>query len=186
MRNSPQTLIGAVREAVSTWRKRERLGIAAVVECIVDTHNRLELDLVTEITFESDRDAFRRMQTNGDRVMRWLDDETKHSNLLPANFLPSILAALPEDLRIECVNRFLSPALMTVHPIVRIESNETITHALQGVAKEGSEATCAMAALVDGATKDELIAAQRELTESMAASERALKTVNAMLVQTNG
>lgn len=77
MRNTPQTLISAVREAVSTWRKRERLGIAAVVENIVETHNRLGLDVVTELTFESDRDAHRRMQTNGDRVMRWLDDETK-------------------------------------------------------------------------------------------------------------
>lgn len=186
MRNSPQTLIGAVREAVSTWRKRERLGIAAVVECIVETHNRLGLDIVTELTFESDRDAFRRMQTNGDRVMRWLDDETKHTNHLPANFLPSILAALPEDLRIECVNRFLAPAALMVRPVVQVGSKESIAHTLQEVAKESSEATCAIAALVDGATQDELIVAQRELTESMAASERALKTVSAMLNSSQG
>lgn len=180
MRNTPQTLISAVREAVSTWRKRERLGIAAVVENIVETHNRLGLDVVTELTFESDRDAHRRMQTNGDRVMRWLDDETKANNHLPANFLPSVLAALPLDLRIECVDRFLLPAGLSVRPIDG-GGNATVTQTLQAFAKESGEATCAIAALVDGATPAELAVAQRELTESMAAAERALGMVESML-----
>lgn len=40
------------------------------------------------------------MKVNADRVFRWLDDGTKDTNLVPANFVPSILAALPTDLKV--------------------------------------------------------------------------------------
>ena len=114
MRRRPQTLIAMVRDAVEEWRKRERLSISSVVQCIVEVHERLGLDVVTDTHFDSDKDTMRRMLTNGERVYRWLDDVTKHKNLLPANFLPSILAALPMDLRIECVNHILQPAALSV------------------------------------------------------------------------
>lgn len=181
MRNRPQTLISSVREAVDTWRKRDRMSIAAVVDSIVEVHCRLGQDALTEISFDSDSDTHRRMQSNGDRVMRWLDDVTKHSNHLPSNFLPSIIAALPLDLRIECVDRFLMPAGLSVRSIEVVEV-PSVAHVLQSVAKESGEATSAVAALVDGATHDELVSAQRELTESAAATAAALRMVESMMV----
>ncbi|QRM19546.1 hypothetical protein GBK02_09100 [Dechloromonas sp. TW-R-39-2] len=182
MRDRPQTLISTVRDAVDAWRKRERMSIAAVVESIVEVHCRLGQDALTEITFESDSDAHRRMQSNGDRVMRWLDDVTKHSNHLPANFLPSVIAALPMDLRIECVNRILLPTALSVRAIETVDV-PSVAHVLQAVAKESGEATSAVAALIDGATKDELVCAQRELTEASAATATALAMVESLMLR---
>lgn len=183
MRSRPQTLIATVRDAVEAWRKRERLSIASVVQIIVETHERLGLDVVTELHFDSDRDAARRMQTNGERVYRWLDDVTKHNNFLPANFLPSILAALPMDLRIECVDHILQPAALSVREVGGAEAG-SVGAVLQRVAKETGEATSAIAALIDGATPVELANAQREITEAMASQEIALNLVESMMSAT--
>ena len=181
MRGRPQTLTAIVREAVEAWRKRERWSIATVVQCIVEAHERIGADVLTELRFDSDRDAVRRMQTNGERVYRWLDDVTKHSNYLPPNFLPSIMAALPMDLRIECADRFLFAAGLAVRPLEGECGHKSVVTALQVVAKESGEATAAVAALVDGATPEELRVAQRELTESIAAQQSALSDVESMM-----
>lgn len=180
MRRRPQTLIAMVRDAVEEWRKRERLSISSVVQCIVEVHERLGLDVVTDTHFDSDKDAMRRQLTNGERVYRWLDDVTKHNNLLPANFLPSILAALPMDLRIECVNHILQPAALSVREMDGADGG-SVGAVLQRVAKETGDATCAIAALVDGATPDELTTAQREITEAMSAQEAALHMVESLM-----
>jgi len=183
MRARPHhTVIAAIREAVEAWRKRDRLSIAAVVDNIVETHHRLGLDLSSEIKFElSDRDAHRRMQTNGERVYRWLDDFSKTNNHLPANFLPSVLAALPLDLRIQAVDSILLPAGLSVRQLDDDADSQTVCGSLQTLAKESGEAVASVAALVDGATQEELCKAQKEITEAIGAHEHTLHLVEKMM-----
>lgn len=120
MRNKSQkeTLISSLLNYVNLWRKSRSWSRETVVQMIVEAHERIEGPAVTDIRFEgSHPDVFMRQKTNADRVFRWLDDSTKDTNLLPANFLPSILAAMPADIRIQCVNELFQCADITVRAI---------------------------------------------------------------------
>lgn len=181
---SHKTVVGIMREAVETWRKRERWSQMAVVQAIVDVHEGLALDALTEIHFEhptSGRDAYRCMQTNAERVYRWLDDVSKPNNLLPASFMPSILAALPMDLRLDAANQLLVQAGLAAYALNAKAPRADVTQILQAVAREGGEATVALVDLLDGATKEELRAAQIQLADSAEATRDALHHVEFLL-----
>lgn len=147
MRNdSHKTMIGTIKTAVVEWRKREGWSRETVVQEIVDAHERLEGPAITDIRFEPNtRDAFQRQKVNADRVFRWLDDEGKDTNLLPANFIPSILAALPIDLKLQCVGEILRPLGLDVRSSDSQESPafDPLAHA-SSIIKEGAEAAQAL------------------------------------------
>lgn len=181
MREKSQTLIASMREAVNAWRKREGWSREAVAQAIVDHYDRHEGAVVTGVKFDPNtRDIFERAKVNADRIFRWLDDDTKDTNLLPANLLPYMLHALPMDLRIACADAFLRVADLSVR-VVDVEADANLALALQHMAKEGGEALAAMANLLDGATPDELQAAQQEVTEAIAAAQESLALVEAKL-----
>lgn len=182
---SHKTVIGILRDAIEAWRKRERWSQMAVVQCIVEEHERLGLDAVAEIHFEraaAGRDAYRCMQTNAERVYRWLDDQSKPNNLLPSNFIQSVLAALPVDLRIDAVNQMVVCIGLVAHALDINATSFNVTRILQAVAREGGEATASLADLLDGASEAELLVAQQQLAESVGIQTEALRHVEAMLM----
>lgn len=174
-----RTLISSVLNYVNLWRKSRSWSRETVVQAIVETHEKINGPTVTDIRFEgSHPDAFMRQKTNADRVFRWLDDSTKDTNLLPANFLPSILAAMPADIRIRCVNEMFQSADLTVRAISRsLEETEDFSRLLPSLLKESGEANVAVANLLDGATSEELAIARKELTESIEMQKSALEVV---------
>lgn len=106
-----KTVIALVRDKLNEWRKGNQLTQLAAVDHIVNTHKGIGAELATEILFEDSRpgrDEYTRQRVNAERVYRWLDEE-KEKNHLPVNFLPSILAALPEEDRVELANEILAP-----------------------------------------------------------------------------
>ena len=108
MRNeSHKTLIGILREHVADWRRAAGLSSASAIDMIVAAHAHAGGPAVTGIRFDAHSDEFQRMKNNSDRVLRWLDDETKDTNFLPANFIFSILAGMPDDARVHCLNDML-------------------------------------------------------------------------------
>lgn len=182
---SHTSFISVLRQGVQIWRKREQWSRETVVQEIIDVHCALGLDKSSGVVFDPQtRDAYERTKVNADRVYRWLDDETKDTNLLPVNFLPSILAALPMDLRIRSVNELLYPA--GLHCDVTPTGGEISTPAqmLRSVIKESGEAQSAIADLVDHPDIDRLRIAERELTESIAVNESALAMVEACIAVT--
>lgn len=181
MRKNSQTLIAALRIAVNTWRRREGWSRESVAQQIADIYHQGSGPVVTGLKFDPPtHDIYQRAHVNADRIFRWLDDETKDTNLLPANVLPYLLAVLPDDLRVQVANAMLEPAGLGVR-VMASSSEHDLAHALQHVAREGGEAVAAMASLLDGTTPDELEAARQELTESAAAVEAALGIVEAKL-----
>lgn len=106
---SHKSLISRIAEYVDDWRKAEGMSQTTVVDEIVKAHERIDGPAATGITFEKNPDEFNRMKANSDRVWRWLDDKSKDRNLLPVNFLPSILAAMPEDVRRSLLSEMLAP-----------------------------------------------------------------------------
>lgn len=184
MRNGSQkTLIGLVREHVNACRKALGWSREAVADVIVEAHDRIGGPSTTGIRFEpKTTDTFERAKVNADRIFRWLDDDSKDNNLLPANFLLSILAALPIDECIALLNKILAPLGLTVRRIGdTAESNVPAVRHLVRIAKESAEAQRALAELIDGATLPELQSAERELAEAERTYQLARADVSAQI-----
>jgi hypothetical protein len=183
MRNQSHTLIGILREAVDQWRRREGWSRESVVQAIVDAHQALDAASTTGITFDPDtRDTYERMKVNADRVFRWLDDVSKDSTLLPANFLPTILAALPLDLRLRCLNAILRPVGMEAKSADAVAGAECdMSHDLKDLMKEGTEAQMALVGVSGDSSLEVLNNALREVVESLDANARTARDLKAMI-----
>lgn len=181
MRSESHTLIATLLGVVNQWRRREGLSRETVVQFIVEAHERLGADTVTQIFFDPpSRDPVERMKANADRVFRWLDDSSKDKNLLPANFTMSVIAALPADLKIQALGDLLTPLGVSVRLMEPAGGQREVLCMLRTLIKENGEAQQAVAGLVDGADDNELQEAHRELSESMAATGEALQMIDSM------
>ncbi len=110
MEKVSQTLIGVVRRFVEAWRVQEGWTHQTLASELIRTHALMEGEQRTGICFDSStQDIFIRSKINGERIQRWLDDESKCVNLMPANFLPVVLMAMPTTIRLQCVNELLHP-----------------------------------------------------------------------------
>lgn len=186
MRNqSHKSLIAIIREHVIAWRTADDWSRESVVDAIVHAHEQLNGPAITGIRFDPQtRDTFQRMKVNADRVFRWLDDEGKDTNFLPANFIPSILAALPPDRRRHCMDDILRPLNLAVRTLAPIASDTVTVAQFSRVARESTEALTATAALLDGdASPDELLIAHRETCESIVASRDMRATIEGQMAK---
>ena len=187
MRNGSHTFIGHLRDAIEAWRKDNGWSRETVVMHIVEAHERNDGPTATGIVFDPPtRDTFERAKVNADRVFRWLDDVTKDGNTCPANFIPSILSALPVDRRIGLLNQWLMPIDVACHPLtVSVNPPASAIAMFKELVKESSEAQASMANLVDGIEPGELKAAHTELCEALIATKRALELTEVKLAEVN-
>ena len=183
MQHSSHTLswIAIVRVSVEAWRKQQGWSRETAAQMIVDAHEKHGWHLVSGIVFDPHtRDAYSRMKVNADRIFRWLDEVTKDNNLLPTNFILSILAALPADLRMHTANKMLMQVGLGCREI-GADCKARPLALLQAMLAEASDAEGAVAALVDGIEPGELEKAHRELTEAISAFTKARDTVEGMM-----
>ncbi|ADP15378.1 hypothetical protein [Achromobacter xylosoxidans] len=182
---SHKTLIAILREHTSAWRKSLDWSRETMAEHIVAAHERLNGPASTGIRFEPNtQDTFGRLKVNADRVFRWLDDESKDSNLLPANFIPSILAAMPHDRRRHCVDDVLRPLGLAVRTLA-LEAGEGLAQGqVTNLMREQTEAAAAAVALLDAnATPEQMVNAHRELSESIVAARNVRAAVEGQMAQ---
>lgn len=174
-----KTLISMLREAVEEWRKRNRWSRETVSQAIVEAHQRINGPTVTGIDFDPpSSDPFDRVKANADRIFRWLDDVTKDRNQLPPNFIPSILAALPQDLLIALANDLLRPLRIGCHTMpTEIDDSDSTVMLFKGVVAGSGLASAAMADLLDGIDPGELAAAQRAFAEAQQRLDAAKRRV---------
>lgn len=181
MRNDTHnTLIDTVRTAVEEWRKREGWSRASVAHEIVVKHEEIEGPLVTGIVFDPNtKDTYERQRINGERIFRWLDNVTKDTNLLPVNFLPSILAALPSDLQLQVLGVLVRPLGLEVSSSENAAAPafDPLAHA-SSIIKEGAEAAQAVLKVCAGGPQELVEQACKELADVREAAfetERALR-----------
>jgi hypothetical protein len=180
-----KSLIGIVREHVISWRKQQGWSLEAVVQEIVEAHERIDGPSASGIVFDPPtRDTFQRQHVNAQRVFRWLDDESKANNLLPVNFLPSILAALPMERRLHLLNDFLRPLGVSVTSIDQVadDSFDTALH-LRAMLKESSEAHLALVNVPAEQPVDALEAARREVADVQESSTKAVRALDAAIAK---
>lgn len=177
MRNDSQpTLISLIRGAVGEWRRREGWSRESVVDEIVKKHVEINGPATTGIVFDPHtKDTFGRMKVNSDRVFRWLDDESKDCTLLPANFLPSILAALPSDLQLQCLGQILRPLGLEVCRAESAESSQFDPAArASSLIKEGGEAAVQILAMGPNPSPSVIEKAIKEITDVKNCAESML------------
>lgn len=159
--------IGILRDHIEAWRRDNRWSRETVADQIVQAHIRIGGPVFTGITFEPPTtDTFERMRVNADRLFRWLDDTTKDRNLLPFNFILSLLAALPEDRRVLCVNDLLHPVCLQVeasHDNDDDVSAQEIADTFRALVDHGAQATVATSLLLDGVHEGEAGTAEKKL-----------------------
>lgn len=180
MRNESQkTMVGIIRESVIAWRKREGWSREAVVQVIVEAHEAFEAPANTGIVFDpTTRDAFERQKVNADRVFRWLDDEGKDTNLLPTNFIHSIWAAMPIDVRVQCVADCVRPVGLTARSSDAAEGDEFDASAqLRELVKTSAEAQLALINVQGGGDLHQLEVAHRQMSGVHEATNRILRAI---------
>ncbi|SDR47269.1 toxin YdaT family protein [Paraburkholderia tuberum] len=106
--SSHKSRIGIIRDHVAAWRKAQGWSRETAAAEIVAAHERIGGHLSGAIVFEKNGDVYTMQKNHADRIWRWLDDESKENNLMPANFENSILAALPMERRVELLNEVLA------------------------------------------------------------------------------
>ncbi|QBP75379.1 hypothetical protein E2K99_10305 [Herbaspirillum huttiense] len=173
--------IGSLRRHVETWKKRTGLSNATIAQFIVEAHERIGGPVRTGITFGRSGDAYNDMKAHQQRIWRWLDDVSDDKNLLSANFLPSIVAALPTDLKISFWNELLSHDGFCVASLEEGDGQFRITD-LALVMKEDSEAHQACAEVI-GSPDDiqALRRAEKEITEAIETKKQARVRIGAMI-----
>lgn len=171
-----KTVIAMVRDALDSWRKVNRWSQSTAVEEVVQAHHAIGADVSTEILFEdarAGRDEIARQKVNAERVYRWLDEDKSH-NLLPANFLPSVLAALPMDSRVELANDILAPCGLAVRAIQPGEQSgfNPMEH-LGALLTEFPQAKQALMKMASCDSHETALAAMRELDDAIGVAKAA-------------
>ena len=175
MRNGSHTFIGHLRDAIEAWRKANGWSRETAVMNIVDAHEKIDGPSITGIVFSPpSRDTFERAKANADRVFRWLDDVTKDNNTVPANFLPSILLALPLPLRLDLVNHWLTPLGIACRPLGHGDVDESTLCVFKSLVHSSSAAQASVADLLDGIDPGEIERAHVSLCEAQLCIQDAL------------
>lgn len=175
---SHKTRIAIILEHVDAWRTANNWSRETVCEHIVEAHYKFGFDKLTQVNFDRTGDLATIWKNNADRIYRWLDDKSKDRNFLCSNFEDSILAAMPADRRMALLNDIYSKFDLVVRGAEEKQTDTfNATAHLVNVARETSEATAAMASLVDGVTPAKLASADKELSEA----EEALRAAHAEL-----
>lgn len=181
------TPLALVRDHVEDWRRANRWSRETAAQAMVEAHERLGFDHLTGIHFDPPtRDTFERTRVNADRIFRWLDDSTKDRNLLPINFLWSVLAALPIERRLALVESLLAPvgleAREEIGEFIGMDfasgPDQTVLVHFQAVVATAADAQVAMAQMADGIDPGEPEAAHTKLSRAAAAFRRALGVMN--------
>ena len=181
-RQQHETLIATIRGHVQIWRKSLGWSREAAAMEVVEAHRTFDQERATGIFFDSSGpDIFQAAKAAADRIYRWLDDESKDHNLLPANFIGSILLALPVDRRMHCVDDLLRPLGLATRAVEGVTLTPLDAWCLQKMIKESGEACSAVAGLLDGYDQKELLAAQQEIVEAAEVLEEMRRMIEARL-----
>lgn len=187
-----RTPLALIRDHVEAWRRDNRWSRETVAQAMVEAHELRTFDRLTGIRFDPPTtDSFERQRVNADRIFRWLDDSTKDKNLLPVNFLWSVLAALPVERRLALADALLFPVGLDARedagaPIVGFDpaepgSERTVVMHFRAVVSTAADAEVAMSQLLDGIDQGEPEAAKVKLSRTAAAIQRALALMSRLL-----
>lgn len=172
-----ETWIDCLKRYLRLWKRSGDFSDATICDFIVQAHVARGLDTKSGIRFTpGSADEYNRQKANAARIMRMLSEEphTDGEAVAAINMLPSILAAMPADLRMDFLNEYIAPLGLSVRGAgLDAGGSLNATGHLVHIARENAEAQTAIANLIDGATQEELARADRELSDAVDAAVAA-------------
>ncbi|WP_018435328.1 hypothetical protein [Paraburkholderia atlantica] len=179
---SHKTRIGIIRDHVAAWRKENGWSRETAAAEIVEAHERIGGHLSGAIVFDRHPDVYTTQKNHADRIWRWLDDESKENNLMPANFENSILAALPMARRVELLNEILGQIECTARArhsdaTAQLNAHELVQTIIRANHRTEADATD----LLDGVDPGELPRLHSSLVEDIRIKQRSLRVVESAL-----
>jgi hypothetical protein len=183
--SSHKSRIQIIRDHVAAWRKSQGWSRESAAAEIVAAHERIGGHLSGAIVFDRSADVYTTQKNHADRIWRWLDDESKDNNLMPANFENSILAALPVERRVDLLNEILAQidcVARARHHDAKVQLN---AHELVQTIMRANHRTEADAAdLLDGVDPGELPRLHSSLVDDIRIKQRTLRVVESALSTT--
>ncbi|MFK3741405.1 toxin YdaT family protein [Massilia sp. TN1-12] len=169
------SLVDLLRVAVESWRRDNGQSRETVAIEVMEAHERMGAAATTGITFDSSsKDLYTKAKSAAQKLYRWFGGDDEQDAKLPANMLPSILAALPMEQRLEVLNQILLPLGVEARQVEQSPALrfDVLKH-LRAVMKEGGEGQMALVTLPPDATPGQRLAAHRELVEASQAFDCA-------------
>jgi len=174
-----QGIAAVLRAEIEAWRRAGSISREAVAAMVMDAHAALGGEAVTGVDFSFVGDTYTQAKKGAQKLFRWLDVD----GTLPAGMVQSILAALPLDVRLHCLNQMFRPLG------VEVRARESVTPGcfdgfshLRSMIKEASEAQTAVVLATNEPSIANLVAAIKEVREEVEASESTLVDLEATLL----
>lgn len=179
---STQNRLAIIRKYLDHWASQSRHNRQIVAEIIVETFQKLDLQqhlAGTGVEFSHGDDLVGDMRAHAQKIWRWLGayEEVKPSPDKLFYFEQAIVAAMPQEMRLQYLNEVYSSAKVAVSLV--IELGETLA-AFEALVQEQADATKSFAALIDGVDPGELDRAEKELNEALHATLGALNHIKAL------
>jgi len=173
-----QTIAGVLRTEIEAWRRAEKLSREAVGVMVMEAHQRMGGEAATGVDFGFVGDTYDQAKKAAQKLFRWLDAE----GALPANIVPAILAALPADVSLHCMNQILRPLGAEAHSLEQVAPArfDGMGH-LQSMIKESAEAQSAVVIAATVQTPDSIRVAIKEVAESIQADVDTKRSLEAAL-----
>ncbi|MDR3386839.1 MAG: hypothetical protein P4L92_07280 [Rudaea sp.] len=183
--SSHKSRIGIIRDHVAAWRKARGWSRETAAAEIVAAHERIGGHMSGVIVFDKHGDVYTTQKNHADRIWRWLDDESKDNNLMPANFENSILAALPIERRVDLLNEILSQIDCVTRARHHDADAQLNAHELvQTIMRANHRTESDAADLLDGVDPGELPRLHSSLVDDIRVKQRTLRVVESALSTT--
>lgn len=156
--DNQKSMLAILNEGIRKWRKAAGLSSnEAIGDLIVQAHYKHGFDITTGITFLLDgNDEYHRMHMNAQKIFRWLDGETKATNMLNVNFVPSILADMPSEIKQETINAMLKVVNYTGQPVTSTDQPDTPFALVKNILTQTASINTSYANLLDGIDPGEI------------------------------
>lgn len=170
------SIASILRAEIEAWRRVGNISREGVAASVMDAHQALGGEADTGVDFSFVGDSYTQAKKAAQKLFRWLDVD----GTLPANMVPSILAALPLDVRLHCINQFFRPLGVETRSLDQAAPArfDGLAH-LQHMIKENAEAQSAVVLATTVQTPQSIQTAIREVSESIQVSLDAKRSLEA-------
>jgi len=173
---------GILRTEIEAWRRANTITCMsreAFAAMVMEAHQAMGGEAATGVEFTFSGDTYTQAKKAAQKLWRWLDEGSP----LPAGMVPSILAALPIDVKLHCLNQMYRPLGIEAHSLAPVAPApfDGMRH-LQEMIKEGAEAKAALVTAAMQQTPEALKHAIKEVGESIEADTAAKRSLEAALL----
>jgi hypothetical protein len=181
-----QGIASILRTEIEGYRRANSIACVsreAFAAMVMEEHAKQGGEAATGVEFSFVGDTYTQAKKAAQKLYRWLDAD----GTLPAGIVPSILAALPLDVKLHCLNQFLRPLGIEARSLEAAAPAhfDGLGH-LQAMIKENSEAQSAVVKAASTQKPDDIRVAIKEVSESIQVDVDAKRSLEAALLQAEG